>query len=189
MTFVKRHHVPVFAGALVIAASVFLLPLAAAEQKPVRTCPEDQTAVADFKIEKGERPPAEIREPLSKVAGDTDRGLEIVADSSRGDCLSCHPVATILQKTKEGDPEQVKKYGAHGSIGTSLDGIGSRFNEAQLRLIVADPKQAFPDTDIAMPAYHQVKELTGVHPHCKERPILSAQEVEDVVAFLKTLQQ
>lgn len=189
MTFVKWYQGPVFAGIFLIAASGFLLPLAAEEQKPVRTCPEDQTAVVEFKIEKGERPPAEIRKPLSMVAGDVDRGLEIAADSSRGDCLSCHPVATILQKTKGGDPEQEKKYGAHGSIGTSLDGIGTRFTEAQLRLIVADPKQAFPDTDIAMPAYHQVKELTDVHPQCKERPVLTAQEVEDVVAFLKTLKQ
>lgn len=179
---------PVFAVALAIATGIFVPSYAAAQEKLERFCPEDQLAVVKFKTEKSERPPAEIREPLSTVAGDAERGLEIAADSSRGDCLACHPVAEILQKTTGSDPELKKKYGAHGNIGTSLDGIGSRFTEAQLRLIVADPKQAFPDIDIAMPAYHRVDELTGVHPHCKERPILTAQEVEDVVVFLKTLQ-
>ncbi len=187
MKFMDRY------GALVCAVAVFaaagaLLPLHAdAQQKKARLCPPGRVGVVIFKTQKttGLRPA--IEKPLSKKAGDAERGLEAIADTGRGGCLSCHQIAKILPKADESDPEQAKKYGQHGEIGSPLNSVGGRFTAGELRLIVADPQQAFPDADIAMPAYHRVADTVGVHPSCKGRPILSAQEVEDVIAFLKTL--
>jgi sulfur-oxidizing protein SoxX len=178
-----------FLGRAVLGATLALSASAAAQAqgKGESLCPGRRIPVAKFKTEKGATLPAAIPRPLTGKTGDADRGMEIMVDPRKGRCIACHRVARILALANDGDANAVAKYGNHGEVGTPLNGIGGRFTEAELRLIVVDPRQAFPDTRRSMPSYHRIKDLNDVHPDCKRRPILSAQEVEDVVAFLKTL--
>jgi sulfur-oxidizing protein SoxX len=102
---------------------------------------------------------------LTGALGDPARGREVLIDKVKGDCLSCHKLATA------DEPGQ-------GEVGPALDGAGARYNEAQLRQIIINPQVYFPDT--IMPSYHNVQ--AGA-----QGSLLSAAEVEDLVAFLKTL--
>ncbi|MDU6240214.1 MAG: sulfur oxidation c-type cytochrome SoxX, partial [Bradyrhizobium sp.] len=90
-----------------------------------------------------------------------------------GNCLACHQVSAL--KSEE----------FHGEFGPSLDGVATRYNTAQLRLIVADPKRIFTDT--VMPAFYKNDGLNRVRPEFVGKSVLTAAQVEDVVAFLETL--
>ena len=114
----------------------------------------------------------EIRAPLTREPGDPGRGRGVVANRNVGACLLCHAV-----------PEPGERF--MGNIGASLAGVGARLNEAQLRLRVVDSTRISPDTP--MPAYFRVHNLHQVATAYQGRPILSAQQVEDVVAYLRTL--
>lgn len=116
--------------------------------------------------------------PLTDSLGDPQRGREIVADPQRGDCLSCHRIGAL-------SPTGKAAHGSQGDIGPSLDGVAKRYDEGQLRQRIIDPKPFFPGT--IMPAFY--KKGGFVRPASKyaDQSILSAQEIEDVVAFLKSL--
>jgi L-cysteine S-thiosulfotransferase len=75
--------------------------------------------------------------------------------------------------------------GAFGDLGPALDAVGSRLSVAELRLRIANPRLINPDT--IMPAYRVVKGLNRVAAGYVGRPILSAQDVEDLVAYLASL--
>ncbi len=72
-----------------------------------------------------------------------------------------------------------------GSLATDLAGAGARWTEAQTRLRIVDSRRVNPETE--MPAYHRVDGLERVGTAWQGRTILDAQQVEDVVAFLRTL--
>ncbi|MEQ8234531.1 MAG: sulfur oxidation c-type cytochrome SoxX [Gammaproteobacteria bacterium] len=112
-----------------------------------------------------------IPEALTATPGDPDRGAAIVVDRGRGNCLSCHAV-----------PLDAEFF---GTTGPTLAAVGARLNAGQLRLRLVDPKVINPMT--MMPAYHKTAGLYRVAPEYAGKPILSAQEIEDVVAFLATL--
>lgn len=114
-----------------------------------------------------------IPEPLTAEAGSADRGRDIMINRRLGNCLACHQVSAI--------PEQPFQ----GEVGPPLDGAGSRWTEGQLRLIVSNSKALFPDT--IMPGFHRTEGLNRVAEKFQGKTILSAQEVEDVIAYLKTL--
>lgn len=114
---------------------------------------------------------AEIRESLTGRPGDAERGRAIAADRALGNCVACHAMPV-------GEPFQ-------GDLGPDLRGIASRLSEPQIRLRVVDAKTANPGT--AMPPYHRVERLHAVRKDLVGKPILSAEQVEDVVAFLMTL--
>lgn len=112
-----------------------------------------------------------IPAPLADAPGDAARGQAIAVDRARGNCLACHalPVPEPLQ----------------GNVGPDLGGVASRLSEGELRLRVVDPKIVNAET--AMPAYYRVDGLFRVRQDMAGRPILAAQEIEDVVAYLRTL--
>lgn len=117
---------------------------------------------------------------LTGVAGDPVNGLASMESRQKGNCLACHVVPTAA-----GDFQ--------GNIGPDLTGAGSRWEEAQLRGIVTNAKHTFPDT--VMPAFYKASgfirpgdAFTGKAGTEPLPTILTAQEVEDVVAFLLTLQ-
>ncbi len=145
------------------------------------------SSVARFKIEKGEALPASIPKALTKKPGNAERGLEAAVNPGKGNCLACHHIAKVLAKADESDPESVKLYGNHGEVGPPLNGVGARFSKAELRMIVVDPKKAFPDADTVMPAYHARTASKDVKRACRGRVMLSAQSVEDIVTFLEEL--
>jgi sulfur-oxidizing protein SoxX len=72
-----------------------------------------------------------------------------------------------------------------GNLAPDLRGAGARWTAAQLRLRIVDSSRINPAT--IMPSYHRTEGLTRVAPAYRDKPILSAQQIEDVVAFLTTL--
>lgn len=113
-----------------------------------------------------------IPEPLTALAGDPDRGRRIVLDRDAGDCTICHAM-----------PLPQRQF--HGTVGPPLDGIGRRATPAALRLRLVDPKALNAET--IMPAYYKVTGLHRVLDRYRARPILTAQQIEDVIAYLLTL--
>ena len=113
-----------------------------------------------------------IAAPLTTVPGDPARGEALVRDMSRASCLICHQMPIADEPDK-------------GTIGPDLSGVASRLTEAQLRLRLVDARKANPDT--VMPPYHATDGLVRVGAAFAGQPIYSAQEVEDVLAWLKTL--
>ncbi|RTZ72678.1 MAG: sulfur oxidation c-type cytochrome SoxX [Gammaproteobacteria bacterium] len=114
-----------------------------------------------------------IPRPLAGLEGDAVRGRALVVDRAKGNCLACHRMPI---------PEEEFQ----GTVGPPLYGVASRLNEGELRLRVVDEKQINPAT--VMPGYYRdPKTLNRVADDWWGRTILSAQEVEDVVAYLKTL--
>lgn len=110
--------------------------------------------------------------PLEGLAGDAARGRALVAARDAANCVLCHAV-----------PDDVSRIS--GDVGPSLAGVGNRLSVAQLRLRVVDLSRVNPAT--VMPPYYRVDGLRRVAPQWHGKPILNAQQVEDVVAWLATL--
>ncbi len=109
---------------------------------------------------------------LTAAAGDPVRGRAIIVDRRLGACLLCHT-----------GPFPEEKF--QGTLAPDLSGAGSRWSEGQLRLRLVDPTRLNPDT--IMPAYYRVEGLTRVGHAWRGKPILTAEQIEDVIAFLLTL--
>ena len=107
--------------------------------------------------------------PLTDQKGDPVNGRAIAA--GKGLCLSCHVMPI---------PEQPD----HGDVGPDLAGVAARLQPPEMRMRIVDPKVLNPDTP--MPSFFK-KELNRVQPSLKGQSFLTAQEVEDVVAYLGTL--
>ena len=119
-----------------------------------------------------------IAESLSGTPGNAGEGAKIYAEKSLGNCVACHVVSN-----SEADFQ--------GNVGPSLDGAGSRWTEEQLRAIVADAKHVFPDS--VMPSFYKTsgyvrpgEGFTGKPAQEPLKPLLTAQQIEDVVAYLAT---
>lgn len=113
-----------------------------------------------------------IPEPLTSTPGDIARGRALVVNRQAGLCLLCHT-----------GPFPEERF--QGNLAPDLAGAGSRWSAGQLRLRLADAKRLEPQT--IMPAYYSVEGYTQLAPAWKGKPIMSAQALEDVVAFLQTL--
>jgi sulfur-oxidizing protein SoxX len=113
-----------------------------------------------------------IPRALTSEPGDAARGRSIVVNRDQGACLLCHALP--------GEPFA-------GNVAATLAGAGARLSPAQLRLRVADSTRMNPNTP--MPAYYRTEGLTQVAAAYRGKPILSAQQVEDVVAYLATLRE
>jgi L-cysteine S-thiosulfotransferase len=113
-----------------------------------------------------------IPEPLTGTGGDPVAGRGIVVDRRLGACLLCHT-----------GPFPEERF--QGTLAPDLSGAGSRWSPGQLRLRLVDATRLEPAT--IMPPYYRIDGLTRVGSPWLGRPILTAQQVEDVVAFLTTL--
>jgi len=109
---------------------------------------------------------------LTGAAGDPEHGRAVVLDRRLDACLLCHT-----------GPFPEEKF--QGTLAPDLSGVASRYSEGQLRLRLVDPTRLNPDT--IMPPYYRVDGLTRVGAAWRGKPILTAEQVEDVVAFLLTL--
>ncbi len=109
---------------------------------------------------------------LTGGRGDPARGRAIVVNRQVGLCLLCHSGPF---------PEEPLQ----GNLAPDLRGAGGRWTEAQLRLRIVDSSRINPAT--IMPAYHRTEGLTRVAAAWRGKPLLSAGQIEDVVAFLMTL--
>jgi len=113
----------------------------------------------------------EIPAPLTGAKGDPVRGRAIVANRQVGLCLLCHS-----------GPFPEERF--QGDLAPDLQSA-ARLTEGQIRSRIVDPRKANPDS--IMPAYFRTEGLTRVAPAFRGRTILSAQQIEDVVAYLLTL--
>lgn len=113
-----------------------------------------------------------IERPLTGKAGDPARGRQVVANRQVGLCLLCHS-----------GPFPEERF--QGSIGPSLAGVGERLSAGQIRLRIVDAGRLNPDT--VMPPYYRVDGLHRVGRAWRDKPVLSAEQIEDVVAFLAML--
>lgn len=122
-----------------------------------------------------------IADSLSGAPGNPENGAALMVNRGKGNCVACHAVTALNDAP------------FHGEVGPSLDGVGEWRTAAELRGLVANAKHTFEGT--AMPAYYKTSGFvrpgdgyTGKAAKEEDlEPILSAQEVEDVVAFLLTL--
>ncbi len=110
--------------------------------------------------------------PLEGRVGDAQQGQVIVGDRQVGMCLLCHSGPFPLKQLQ-------------GNLAPPLDGAGARLSVPQLRLRVVDSRRINPDS--TMPAYHRVEGLVRVGGAWQGKPLLTAQQVEDVVAYLASL--
>lgn len=164
--------------------------LALAQAKKKSKCTAGETAkVASYKLSKGENIDFQIKASLTGKAGDAGAGLKMMVNRRLGNCIACHEVGKILAKAKPDDLGSQKKYGFHGKIGPPLDGVADRYTEGELRLIMVSAKKAFPDAGTIMPSFHTKDGFNRVHKDCVGLAILTAERVEDVVSYLKTLKE
>lgn len=141
----------------------------------VTTASATEVAPTAVKFEDGS-----ISQSLTGVPGDPVRGREIVGDKGQGNCVACHAATDLADVPFQGE------------IGPMLDGAGDRWDEAQLRGIVANAKMMFEGT--MMPSFYKTEGFirpgnayTGKAADDTFGPILAAQDIEDVVAYLATL--
>lgn len=123
-----------------------------------------------------------VEQSLTGVAGDPANGRLLVGSKGAGNCVACHEVSDLADV-----PFQ-------GNIGPMLDGAGERWSEAELRGIIVNAKVMFEGT--MMPSFYKTEGFTrpgnaytGKAADDTFGPLLAAQEVEDVVAYLATLKE
>ncbi|MCZ6894032.1 MAG: sulfur oxidation c-type cytochrome SoxX [Gammaproteobacteria bacterium] len=114
-----------------------------------------------------------ITEPLTGEAGDPERGQSVMIERDLGNCLGCHEV-----------PVDAEFF---GTTGPTLAGVGDRLTPAQLRLRLVDSKQFNPMS--MMPSYYKTEGLHRVQKEFEGKTVLSAQQIEDIIAFLVTLKR
>ena len=113
----------------------------------------------------------EIPASLTGAKGDPQRGRAIVASRQVGLCLLCHS-----------GPFPEERF--QGNLAPDLRSA-ARLTEGEIRLRLVDPARANPQT--IMPAYYRTEGLTRVAPSQRGKSILTAEQIEDVIAYLLTL--
>jgi sulfur-oxidizing protein SoxX len=144
-------------GALLIAAGALSVVPGASAEE-----------VATYEVVDG----TSIPKPLTETPGDAVRGREVAINRKQGNCLACHILPI---------PEQP----FHGEVGPDLSEAGSAYSAGELRLRVVNPKVLNPGT--IMPAFYRTDGFHRVVEKFQGKSILTAQQVEDVIAYLVTL--
>jgi sulfur-oxidizing protein SoxX len=114
-----------------------------------------------------------IPQPLTNMRGDVARGRALVVERT-STCILCHSGPFPEQKFQ-------------GDLAPSLAGSGSRWSEAQLRLRLVNASSLNAAT--IMPSYYRLDGLARVGPAWRGKPILSAEQIEDIVAYLASLRE
>ena len=117
-----------------------------------------------------------VMESLTGVPGDPANGAKVFANRSLGNCLACHANAAMSNEL------------FHGDVGPALDGVADRWEEPMLRAIVANSKKVFTEETV-MPGFYSLEVGKHVVEDKVGKTIMSAQDVEDVVAYLATLKE
>jgi L-cysteine S-thiosulfotransferase len=114
----------------------------------------------------------EIRAPLASSTPDAERGRKLLVGRD-SNCILCHAA-----------PESGERF--FGNLAPPLSGVGARLTAAQLRARIVDP--LYFNKESIMPAYFRVEGLNRVAETYRGKPVLSAEQIEDVIAYLLTLQ-
>lgn len=150
-----------------VAASSGAAPASAAGAGGGAEVPPDEVVFVDD---------VAVPEPLTAKRGKPYRGLETFVDRKLGNCLACHINFDVQAMQFLGD------------VGPNLDWIGERYTRAELRAIVVDPKKVFGEGTL-MPAFYVTDAGARVREEYVGKTILTAQQVEDVVAYLASLRR
>jgi L-cysteine S-thiosulfotransferase len=108
--------------------------------------------------------------PTLGPVGDAARGRALFETRDEARCVLCHAAPGVAMS---------------GNVGPSLEGVGSRLSAGQIRLRIADITRVSPES--VMPTFHRAEGMTRVDPRFAGKPVLDAQQVEDLVAWLSTL--
>lgn len=114
-----------------------------------------------------------IAASLTGKPGNPAEGKKAVVGRQLGNCLACHQITALSQEP------------FHGNTGPTLDGVAGRMSEGEIRLRIVDATKANADT--MMPPFYRAEGLNRVLPRFQGKTILTAEQVEDVVAFMMTL--
>ena len=117
-----------------------------------------------------------VEASLTGGAGDADSGRKIFYNKKLGNCLACHANTDL------------KDQQWHGNVGPEMDGVADRYNEAELRGIIVNSKAVFGEQTV-MPAFYRTDHAPRARKEFEGKPILTAEQVEDVIAYLKTLKE
>ncbi len=128
-----------------------------------------ETAPGDVKIVDGM-----VAQSLTGAPGDPAEGRKTFADRKLGNCLACH--------TNSDQSEQL----FHGNVGPSLDGVAGRWSKEQLRAILVNSKAVFGKQTV-MPGFYSLEVGQDVRKDLVGKTILTAGQVESIVAYLSTL--
>jgi sulfur-oxidizing protein SoxX len=116
-----------------------------------------------------------ITSSLTGAKGDPKKGEAVVINRLQGNCLACHVVTALAREP------------FHGNTGPTLNGVADRLNEGEIRLRLVDGTKINPET--MMPSFYRIDGLNRVLPNFRGKPVLTAEQVEDVVAYLLTLKE
>jgi sulfur-oxidizing protein SoxX len=153
-------------GCLLIAARAALLAILSATALPAAGAEDGLRTFAVV----GDA----IPQSLTGLRGDAARGRAIMTNRQVGLCLLCHSGPFPEERLQ-------------GTMAPDLQGAGGRWSEGQLRLRIVDAARLNPET--IMPPYYRIVNLNRVAPAFRGKPVLSAEQIEDVVAFLATLRE
>ncbi|MDH3667541.1 MAG: sulfur oxidation c-type cytochrome SoxX [Paracoccaceae bacterium] len=125
----------------------------------------------DVKIDDGV-----VAQPIADQPGDAAAGREWASGRKLGNCLACHAISDLSELP------------FHGEVGPPLDGVADRWSAEELRAILVNSKTVFGDQTI-MPAFYRTAGLNKVADDFAGKTILSAQQIEDIIAYLLTLKE
>ena len=117
----------------------------------------------------------EVELALTGAAGDAANGRKLFMNRKKGNCLACHVNSEMAEQT------------FHGEVGPELDGVANRWGTAELRGILVNSKNMFEGT--IMPAFYKDSGYNRILKKFDGKTILSAQEVEDLLAYVMTLRE
>lgn len=152
-----------------LTGSAFLCAAVAVNATAITAAHADVTAPGDVKVEN-----LGINDSLTGQPGDAAEGRKVFINKSLGNCLACHANSEMSEQL------------FHGEVGPALDGVASRWKPEQLRTIVVNAKNVFTENSV-MPGFYSLNVGENVREDLVGKTILTAQQVEDVVAYLSTL--
>ncbi|MFK7901506.1 MAG: sulfur oxidation c-type cytochrome SoxX [Nitratireductor sp.] len=152
------------AGAAILLLSS--VSLASTSLANAETVAPDAVKIAD----------GEVAMSLTGASGDAANGRKVFVNRKLGNCLACH----INAETSE--------QSFHGEVGPPLDGVADRWEEPELRAILVNSKTVLGEETI-MPSFYRSVNGARTMEKFAGKTILSAQQVEDVLAYLKTLKE
>lgn len=117
-----------------------------------------------------------IAEPLTGQPGDPATGRDVFMGRKLGNCLACHATSDMADQP------------FHGEVGPPLDGVADRWSPAELRAILVNSKKVFGEATI-MPAFYKDSGFNRPMGKFEGTTILTAQQVEDLIAYLMTLKE
>ena len=117
-----------------------------------------------------------VGKSLTGQAGNADEGRKVFASRKLGNCLACHANADLKTEL------------FHGQVGPPLDGAADRWEEPQLRAILVNSKMVFGEQTI-MPSFYRIYNDQRTQEKFHDKTILSAEQIEDIIAYLKTLKE